>query len=113
MNTQRIEPGLLKIFRLYNTIMWLLVLMAVSNRLDEQGHLDPFTALLLIQTSLLVFYLAWPRLRRWFGRFYLPIALIAVSLAPSIDYALQAFSRLADGLTGEQAVGDPGALLLC
>jgi len=112
MNAPQIEPGLLKVFRLYNTILWLLLLLAACGSLDERGRMDPLVGVLLLQTTALVFFLAWPRLRRWFGRVYLPLALIAVSVAPSIGYALGITARVADGLTGQEAVGEAGALLL-
>lgn len=112
MRTQRIEPGLLKVFRLYNTILWALLLLAACGALNDPAGLDPLASVLLVQTTFLAGYLAWPRLRRWLGRFYLPLALALVSLAPSVGYALQVLERLADGVTGQAAVDDPGSLLL-
>ena len=112
MDTQRIEPGLLKVFRLYNAILWVPLALSACNVLGEHRRLDPFPAVMLVQTSFLLVYLGWRRPRRWLGRVYLSLALIAVSLAPSLGYALQVFGRLADGVTGEDAARDPGALLL-
>jgi len=61
---------------------------------------------------LLLIYLSLRVLRRWLGRFYLPIALMVISVVPLLTYAMTTILHIGHGLTGEAAWIDPGGLYL-
>jgi signal transduction histidine kinase len=87
MKSDRLEPGLLTIFRLFLVAQFVLMLVNLMVH-HARGYLEghPGTAVLIVGGSLLVQlgYLSWPWLGRRLGRFYLPVGLLfstAFSLA--------------------------------
>ena len=108
-----IEPGLLSLFRTFMWVQWLILIFAFC-QLSESGDVgNPvIVILILLSTSLLLLYLRSKRLQRWFGRFFLPIALVIASFTPIFARALAVNARLESGMMGEASVVDPGTLIL-
>jgi len=113
MNEQRIEPGLLKVFRLSVGIQWVLVVLAICGELlDEQ--LDPqfMTLFALVHTTLLMGILSWKRISMILGRFFLPLTLLLASVGPIAGFALATAARIGQGMTGDAAwVGQDGLIV--
>jgi signal transduction histidine kinase len=91
MQDTQIEPGLLPVFRLFMTVLLALHLL---QRLTPDAHENALPrpsasvfAILIISAFLLV-YLSWPQLQRRLGALYLPLALLAASLAPIVGQYL-------------------------
>ncbi len=100
-----IEPGLLYVFRLFLTIQWALLSLAMCGILSKPAPIPDYeSAIDWIGTTLLVGYLAWSWLRRRLGRLYLPIALIAASLGPVGAQVAATALRIEHGLSGTAAV---------
>jgi signal transduction histidine kinase len=110
MNRHAIEPGLLKVFRLFALVMWsLLALGFCGESADAEQTTNPATTLALIHASLLVILLTWRRVQRWMGRAFLPVALVLAWLGPVVIQGLATAARLD---AGEPARVDSGSLLL-
>ncbi|MBN2002791.1 MAG: sensor histidine kinase [Anaerolineae bacterium] len=91
-----IEPGLLHVFRLLTTIRLGLALfstleLVAGPTLGMREHVTAYWVFLsLLDTLVLLAYLSWPRLQRWMGRFYLPIAILISVVGPvAIQYTLR------------------------
>jgi signal transduction histidine kinase len=79
LNSNRLEPGLLTIFRLFLIVQLILIFVNVMAH-SARGYLQncPWCAVAFGATSILILlgYLSWPWLLKWLGRFYLPAAII-------------------------------------
>ncbi len=103
----QIEPGLLYVFRLFLTIQWALLSLALCGIISKPVPIPDYQSIIdWIGTTLLVVYLVWHWLQRHLGRFYLPIALIAASLGPVGAQVVATALRIDHGLTGTAALAD-------
>ena len=79
MKSDRLEPGLLTIFRLFLVAQFVLMLVNLTVH-HARGYLEghPESAIVIVGASLLVLfgYLSWPWLGSKLGRTYLPIGLL-------------------------------------
>jgi signal transduction histidine kinase len=85
VNTTQLEPGLLKIFRLYaglrilTALSWLIITQVdffQMRRFPEELNVGPSAFFILVAMILLLGYLSWPWLERKLGGCYLPLALV-------------------------------------
>ncbi|NDJ78986.1 MAG: sensor histidine kinase, partial [Chloroflexi bacterium] len=111
MNEHQIEPGLLKVFRLFAIVMWGLIALGFCAQLSEPDP-DPLTMLAMLQTSLLALVLVWSNLQVWLGRHYLTVAMLLASMGPVLAQGLSVAIRTEQGYTPTEAVGESGNLLL-
>lgn len=78
MKTNRLEPGLLTIFRLFLGVQFILIFVNVLAH-SARGYLQgcPWCAVAFGAGNILILlgYLSWPWFREKLGRFYLPVAL--------------------------------------
>jgi len=92
MARNNIEPGLLKVFRIFTGIAVIYFALMVGYYVLETGELVAFSQIqiyLNLATNLvLVGYLSWPWLRRKLKKLYLPLALIVATLVPIVSNAL-------------------------
>ena len=92
MARNSIEPGLLKVFRIFTGIAVIYFALMVGYYVLETGELVAFSQIqiyLNLATNLvLVGYLSWPWLRRELRKLYLPLALIVATLVPIVSNAL-------------------------
>ena len=84
-NATPIEPGLLKVFRLFAVLQFVLTLLiwfAIRHAHRVPPHpIGSALAMVAISVVLLA-YLSWPRLEHWLGVVYLPLALGLVAATP-------------------------------
>ncbi|MEL6151585.1 MAG: sensor histidine kinase, partial [Chloroflexota bacterium] len=97
---REIEPGLLQIFQLFGSIQWLLMLLLYTSAGDSSTTAQAVFG--LTHATLLLIYLFWWQLRQWFGRLYLPVALVYSAAGISFGYAIGAGS----------SASEPGGLIL-
>jgi len=113
MNKTWIEPGLLSIFRLYITVQWLLLILALCGLSDQPDVGAQVTVvMMLLSTTLLLLYLRVNILQRWLQRFYLPIAILLASVAPIIVRELAVLARIDNSILGQAAADESGILIL-
>jgi signal transduction histidine kinase len=83
MRSAYLEPGILKLFRLFLIVQLLLIYGNVCAH-SSRGYLggEPWIIPVIATGAilLLLVYLSIPRLQLWLGRFYLPIALVVTAL---------------------------------
>ncbi len=108
-----IEPGLLQIFRIFTVIQLALLLLAFLGAADNEdiGNVA-FSFLSFMQGLALLLYLSLGFLRRWLGRWYLPMALLVASIGPIFARAWGVLAWIDAGITGEAAAAEPGALMV-
>lgn len=105
----RIEPGLLPLFRLLNTIIFVILTLGMCGFVGQPGvERDYFAAFLWLQSTFLLGYLAWGWLQRRLGRLYLPLALLVATLSPIIGQAAATRIYLDLGLRGSAIQSDHG-----
>lgn len=107
-----IEPGLLQLFKLFTMWQWLLLLLGFCNISNADSGTAVMVTLMLLHTTILLLYLRIERFQHWFGRLYLPLALIGASFVPIVLRALAVVVRLDEGMTGLAAAGELGTLVL-
>ena len=83
----RIEPGLLPVFRLLTAIRLALTALASLEGFGGGPFADrqygrSVAVLNLIDVTVLLIYLSWPRLQKWLGRAYLPVGIFLASAGP-------------------------------
>jgi len=110
---ERIEPGILLVFRLFIGVQWLLLSLPLLASISRSNPLPDYMAIFgWVQCTFLWFYLSWNWLRRTWGAFYLPIALFVASVAPVVAQAAATALRLAKGLPSSAALVDPRLLYI-
>ena len=108
-----IEPGLLSLFRIFMMLQWGLTVLGICGLRNATDVGAPVIVILgFIYSGILLLYLRSERLQRWFGRVYLPIALIIATFMPIFMLALAVQARLDAGLVGDASIGDAGVLVL-
>ena len=113
MKRSPLEPGLLQVFRWFVTgRLVLLLLSAFAQLLQSEPRILRYPLPGIIETALLLGYLSWPWLRERLGKAYLPLALMATSVGPIVEYALTAGLRLMKGVSGTAAITDVWQLIL-
>ena len=113
MKRSPLEPGLLQVFRWFVTGRLALLLLTVFAQLFQpEPRILRYPLPGIIETTLLLGYLSWPWLRERLGRAYLPLALMATSIGPIVEYALTAGLRLMQGVSGTAAITDVWQLIL-
>ncbi|MBZ0316392.1 MAG: sensor histidine kinase [Anaerolineae bacterium] len=108
---KHMEPGLLQVFRLYVGTWLAVMLLALCGALSDNKEAVNFL-LMVIASTLLMGYLAWPLLRRKLGRYFLPIALFGATASPILIEAFSVFVRMLEGTRGNAAWPDPGLTTL-
>ncbi len=113
MERRTLEPGLLRIFRLFVAGRMLTSLLAlVAQRAQVEPRVLRTPLLSLLESSLLLLYLTWPELQRRLGKAYLPIAVILASAGPILEHALSMVRRVSVGITGSAITVDTWQLIL-
>jgi len=112
MNTSRtIEPEVLKTFRRFMLVVWFFLTLGLCDA-SENGKVDYFATFSWGHTSLLLIYLY----RSWFfrrlGRWFLPIALVYVSIMPILALYIASFLNVVSGTPAEFGLIDPGVLYI-
>src|SRR5262245_45941194 len=106
MSPRAIEPGLLGLFRIFVALEILLVLarmgLEATFRADFPIVRSPWPTIAVL--ALQLGYLSWPRLQRWLGRGYLPIALVASVGLTLLSAATGMRLRLDAGVRAEELV---------
>lgn len=101
MKKPLIEPGLLRIYRLFIALrLALLILAWIGQRLPATPNVRRYPLLGIIVAALTLGYLSWPWLQRALGRAYLPAALIVSAVSPIVEHALTVLLRWRTGVTG-------------
>ena len=78
-----VEPGVLNVFRVFTLVEWGLLSLGFLSLLNRPPRWpDAYATMLWALYTFTLLYLSWPWLARILGRAYLPLALIAVSVAP-------------------------------
>lgn len=110
---QRIEPGILQTFQRFVFVLWGLLTLGVCGMVGDVPSIPDYMGIFswLLGSTLLV-YLRLRWLRRTLGRFYLPLALVAVSTLPLVAHALATLLNLGHGLEPEIALVDFASLYL-
>lgn len=111
MNTNSIEPGVLQIFRRFVVIVFAFLSLGMCDALDNPSP-DYFTVLSWGHTSLLLIFLYRRGFSYALGKYFLPVALIYISIMPNCALFIATFLNLASGLPPELAFIDPGILYL-
>ena len=111
MKYSYIEPGLLQVFRLFIGAEWLLLAFAGCAEATERRS-QFLTVFMLTVTSILMAYLLGARLQERMGHCYLPVALGIASVGPVIGFAGATAAQMAHGVQGNDALVEPGTLLL-
>lgn len=106
-----IEPGVLTLFQRYIFILFMLNGLGVCLMLGQRQATPEaiFRELIFALTTVLSLYLWLQPLRRWLGRWYLPIALLAAAVGPIVGEFL---ANVVGGLAGNFTLIDPGGLYL-
>lgn len=102
-----IEPGVLPLFRFFIGLrLGLLTLTACSRWSANPPRVQRYPGLGLLETGFLMVYLSSPRLRRWLGPAYLPIAIMIASIGPIMEHFVTVVLRLRGGVSGAAANTD-------
>jgi signal transduction histidine kinase len=113
MKRTTIEPGLLHVFRIF--ILVRLLLIFIGLRLQtlvqvERGRL--YLLFLLIEATILLFYLSWSWARIKLGRSYLPLGLIYATAIPIFEQAIAMLLRGAGIIQGNATTGGVWGLVI-
>jgi signal transduction histidine kinase len=101
-----LEPGLLQVFRTFIGVRLLLVLITLRlQTMSAEPRGRVFLLFLLVETAFLLGYLSLERVQNFFGRAYLPLALIYASASPIVEQSLAVLLRQADLLGGGEGAG--------
>jgi hypothetical protein len=94
-----IEPGLKNVFRLFLSLrLFALILFFLPAWLTDPATLSiPYRWLAIAGTLFLLVYLLVPRVQKFLGRAYLPLAFGLALVMPLFEYALFNFSRITSG----------------
>ncbi len=109
---EKIESGLLGVFRLFVLLQWLFFSAGLCLHLIEPPRSIPlFTIILWGHAVLLLGLLSWPWLQRVTGSLFLPLTLVFATLVPISGLHLDQFLRHM-GVIYPPQPPDPGNLLL-
>ena len=113
MKRTTVEPGLLRVFRIFILIRLLLIFIGL--RLQalvqvQRGRL--YLVFLLFEATILLVYLVWPWPRRKLGKAYLPLALIYATAIPIIEQAVAMLLRQAGIVQGDTVTGGIWGLVI-
>lgn len=112
-NERPLEDEILSVLRVFILVELVLFSLGLCASLLEPGGSPPyFTIFLILHAAVLLLLLSWRELRRVLGRVHLPLTLLLASLGPGLAYAAASGLNLLGGLRGEEALIDPGALVL-
>ncbi len=102
-----IEPGILPLFRFFIGLrLGLLTLTACARWSANPPRVQRYPGLGWLETGFLMVYLSSPRLRRWLGPAYLPLAIIIASIGPIMEHFVTVMLRVRSGVTGAMANTD-------
>jgi signal transduction histidine kinase len=108
---QSVEPGVLNVFRAFTLLEWALLSLGFISLLNKPPRWpDAYATMLWALSTLTLLYLSWPWLARALGGAYLPLALVAVSVAPVVAQTADTLLHMAAGARGESAQADPARL---
>lgn len=97
-NTPVIEPGVVPIFRLFVTVLWVLLSLAMLRVQRGVGvRPDVVVTIAWFQVTFLLLYLWISPLQQWLGAAYLPIALLVATIPPLVSQPLAAIVGASDG----------------
>lgn len=102
-----IEPGLLRILRVYSALVFglaVLVLWNVRQEGDPANPRFPETTVWFFGLALLL--ITWKAMRPRMGRWYLPTILTLITLGPIISSAVTIAGRLDAGMTPNESLAD-------
>jgi signal transduction histidine kinase len=104
MQESAIEPGLLKVFRVFVGLRLLLILITIPlQAILPRQRVHLYLILILLEAGVLLIYLSWTWLQRTLGRAYLPVAIIYAACSSIIEQSLIMLMRQADLLQGDAA----------
>lgn len=114
MQASSIEPGLLKVFRVFVGLRLLLILITIPLQVIlPQQRVHFYLLLILLEAGLLLGYLSWPWLRQALGRAFLPLAITYASCSSIIEQSAIMLMRQADILQGDAVTrGFVGLMIL-
>jgi signal transduction histidine kinase len=105
--TSSIEPGLLRVLKVFVALRFglaALVVWVVRNEGDPANPRFPATSFVLFGIALIL--LSWPAIRRRLGRWFLPTVLTLITLGPIFESAVTIAGRLDAGLTPNDSLAD-------
>lgn len=111
MNGDNIEPGVLQTFRRFLVVIFVLLSLGMCDA-SKNPTPDYFAVLSWGHTGLLLIYLYRRGFYDKLGKYFLPIALVYVSIMPIVALYFAAFLNLASAIPAEFALNDPGILYL-
>ena len=90
MTTYKVDAAVLKVLAAFTAFLWLILLPTAVAFVhhDAPEHAPAAVWSMLGCTSLLLVYLLSPQPRRWLHRYYLPLALVTLSLIPFVGELL-------------------------
>lgn len=111
MSETPIEPGLLKVFRGYAGLRLALLTLALCSETRTVPRVQRYPFLGLLESGLLLIYLAWPWPRKVLDRAYLPLALVIASAGPIFEHVLTVALRVLHGASRVQSGTDAWLLI--
>lgn len=107
MKDYELEPGLLRVFQWFVTIRlgWLIFLWLAGRNPNEGQLLFVPMPGIIVFGALLVWLVASP-LRERFGRWHLPIALMATTLSLIVENGITVAARIDNGSGANEAIAD-------
>lgn len=110
MNYQRIEPGLLSVFRYFLGIQ--LALQTLNLCGSEGKPTAPYNFLLVLTTAGLLLYLKMDWFERYFRQYYLAIALLIATLMPLISFYGGLAIQLRNNSISDTATSESGLVII-
>lgn len=95
--SEHVEPGLLPVFRLFLVLQIILLITGQFFSLflhEMRGELTKISTWYIVCLVALLGYLSWPWLRRTWGKFYVPVALVVAAILPILDQNMRVALRV-------------------